>query len=152
MEGKVNDPDLILIIAGRVLDKNLKMEIEKKVHLIPNIIKKLTFVDDCDVQYLFNSSDLVVLPFKDILNSGSAMLSLTFKKPLLCPNIGSLIELKNMFPSGVVNTYDELSLQNIDHIICSSKIPSSVVLDQFNNKKLANLLKEFYLKFRLIKK
>ena len=40
-----------------------------------------------------NASDVVVLPFKDILTSGSAILAMSFGKPVITPAIGCTLDI-----------------------------------------------------------
>jgi beta-1,4-mannosyltransferase len=39
------------------------------------------------------AADLIALPYKEILNSGSAILALSFDRPILVPAAGALAEL-----------------------------------------------------------
>jgi glycosyltransferase involved in cell wall biosynthesis len=49
--------------------------------------------DDRELQYYFNSADAVVLPFSNVLNSGSLLLAMSFGKPVVAPRIGSIPEI-----------------------------------------------------------
>jgi len=40
-----------------------------------------------------NASDVVVLPFRDILISGSAILAMSFGKPVITPAIGCTLDI-----------------------------------------------------------
>lgn len=51
------------------------------------------FIDDDQLQVFFNAADFVVLPFKNILNSGSLMLAMSFGKVVVAPDIGSIKEI-----------------------------------------------------------
>ena len=44
------------------------------------------FVPDGEVQHYLLAADAVVLPFKEILTSGSAMLALSFGRPVVAPH------------------------------------------------------------------
>jgi hypothetical protein len=57
------------------------------------------------VQLLFSAADLVVLPFSDIMHSGSAILALSFNKPVLVPARGALPELQARVGAQWVRTY-----------------------------------------------
>lgn len=50
-----------------------------------------------DVQYLYRAADLAVLPYRRALNSGAAMLALTFGVPFLAPAMGGLQPLVDRF-------------------------------------------------------
>ena len=84
------------------------------------------------------------MPHKNILNSGTALLALSFLKPLFCPNTGSLKELSNLVGSNVINKYNVFSLKDIDKVMNKLKIPEKSLLEQFDNKYLSDQLKDFY--------
>lgn len=50
-------------------------------------------IPDDEVQVFMNSADIVVLPFARILTSGSAILALSFGRPVIAPRMGCLPEL-----------------------------------------------------------
>ncbi|MEM7064916.1 MAG: glycosyltransferase [Cyanobacteria bacterium P01_B01_bin.77] len=62
-------------------------------------------IDDHNVQYYFRAADLVVLPYSEVLNSGAALLSLSFDCPVLAPSIGSLAELGDHVGASWFQTY-----------------------------------------------
>ena len=53
----------------------------------------LSFIPDDQVQVYFNASDIVVLPFSRVLTSSSAILAMSFAKPVIAPRMGCLPEL-----------------------------------------------------------
>jgi len=63
-------------------------------------------IDDDELIRLLELSDLVVLPYREIMNSGSAMLALSAARPLLGPNMGSLPELQQLVGADWVRLYD----------------------------------------------
>lgn len=87
-----NSFDNYLVIAG---DPGLLLETEKQklstIH--PRIIFFWGHVPDESIQLFFKASDVVVLPYRRILTSGSAMLAFTFGRPIICPKLGTLKDL-----------------------------------------------------------
>ena len=79
-----------LIIAGNCKSKAYLNELVELINKNPRIIFKPASIDVEDVQIYMNSADIVVLPFKKIENSGSVILAMGFKKPVIAPNIGIL--------------------------------------------------------------
>jgi len=71
-----------LIIAGegdidfKILNKNIK------------VINK--FIPDSDIPFLFNSADVVVIPYTEASQSGVAYLSFAYIKPIIATSVGSL--------------------------------------------------------------
>ena len=56
------------------------------IRLIPH------FVDDGIVQYVLRAADYVVLPYKRILTSGAVALALGFGRPVIIPDLPTLLE------------------------------------------------------------
>lgn len=82
-------------------------------------------IDDHNVQYYFRAADLVVLPYSEVLNSGAALLSLSFDCPVLAPNIGSLAELGDHVGARWFQTYSgELTADHLLNAIVWAISPS----------------------------
>ena len=60
-------------------------------------------VPDAEVQVFLNAADLIVLPYRDVLTSGAAMLALSFGRGIVAPRRGCLGELER---SGAAVLYD----------------------------------------------
>jgi len=84
------DDNWLLIIAGRVMDTKYFESIKKIIK--GNIILKDQFIKEEDLQVYFNATDVVVLPFQKIENSGTVILAMSFKKPIIAPKMGVLTE------------------------------------------------------------
>lgn len=134
-----------LIIAGKANDQKLLNEVIFKTKNNKNIKLYSRFIHNDKVQFFFNSCDIVVLPFKNILNSGSIMLALSFAKPVYCPNKGSLRELNKIIGKNIINTFDKFSLNKIGTVIKKSGKSNFKNFEQFENKILSKKLKKFYL-------
>jgi glycosyltransferase involved in cell wall biosynthesis len=65
-------------------------------------VLRLEHVPEDEVTGLLAASDVVVLPFRTITTSGSAMLALAHGRPLIVPDLPALADL----PSGAVLRYD----------------------------------------------
>ena len=91
---KIN-PAIRLIIAGRPYNEAIKGEIETMVENNKNISCFLRYIPDEEVQYFFNASDAVVLPYQNVLTSGGAILALSFGKPVVIRGRGCIPELIN---------------------------------------------------------
>lgn len=84
-----------LLIAGDVQDDALGKKIQRSLRTNSSIVVATEYIAPREVSDYFLACDAVVLPFKKILTSGSALLALTFKKPIIAPNIPALTELVN---------------------------------------------------------
>lgn len=90
-----------LWIVGNPAEDSLETELSKKVTDDDNITLKLEYVPAEDVQKYMNMSDILVLPFREILNSGSVYLGMTFGLPIIAPEIGCI-------PATVSSSNEEL--------------------------------------------
>lgn len=83
-----------LVIAGRCADARYRAEIEAQIRAKPErIVFEPRYVDDTEMQYFVRAADAVVLPFKDVLTSGTAILALSFGRPVVAPGLGNLLEV-----------------------------------------------------------
>ncbi|MDP2947644.1 MAG: glycosyltransferase [Nanoarchaeota archaeon] len=87
--------DKSLIIAGESNHTNLTKQIKKEIGTNKNIMFINKFIDEDKIQLYMNSANVVVLPYKNILTSGSAILAMSFGKPLIVPTKGDLPEILN---------------------------------------------------------
>ena len=88
------EPDSRLVIVGRCTDSEYRVQIEEAIRRKPDRIAfDPKYVPDAEVQYFLRGADVVVLPFEDILTSGSAILALSFGRPVVAPRLGCLAEV-----------------------------------------------------------
>ena len=71
--------------ADRVITR---AEEDERIHVFTH-----TFFPNEDFQIYLNAADVVVLPFSQVLTSGSAIAALSFGKPVIVPALGCLPEL-----------------------------------------------------------
>jgi hypothetical protein len=72
---------------------------DNRVHL------RLEYIPDADAASYIRASDLIVLPFREILNSGSAILALALDRPILVPAKGAMTELQQFAGAEWVRLY-----------------------------------------------
>jgi glycosyltransferase involved in cell wall biosynthesis len=97
------NPKAQLIIAGQCNDEELKKHIiavQKKYPV--NLFFFSKYISDTEIQNYFNASDITVLPFRRSTTSGSALLSLSFGKPLVFRRIGNMKD----FPEAIGISYE----------------------------------------------
>jgi len=90
--GAIADPDARLLIAGRPKGAGIEERLAAAAAADPRIRLHLSFVPDAELQVWLRAADLVVLPFREILTSGSAILALSFGRPVVAPALGCLPE------------------------------------------------------------
>ena len=79
-----------LLIVGRMANEELAETIGRQVAGHEDIELVLGFVDDDRVQVYMNACDAVVLPYRNILTSGSVLLAMSFGKACIAPRAGCI--------------------------------------------------------------
>jgi glycosyltransferase involved in cell wall biosynthesis len=86
-------PAVRLVVAGGGADRALADDVRREAARDPRVVAHLAHVADADVQAYFEAADWVVLPYRDVLTSGSALLALSFGRPVIAPRRGCLADL-----------------------------------------------------------
>ncbi len=93
---ELEGPDLRLLIAGNPRVRHGVEDLTPRLRLAaaadPRIRLMLRHVPDEEIQTVLNAADAVVLPFRSILTSGSAMLAMSFGRAVVAPRLGCLPE------------------------------------------------------------
>lgn len=94
---EVNDCTLHLTIAGKAKDEEYRQYIVEYARGLPSVDLKLNFIPDSEIANLIREADLIVLPYdlKSSLNSGTAILSFSCARTVICPEIGTVSDLKH---------------------------------------------------------
>ncbi len=100
------DPDARLVIAGRFNSDEEEAATREAADGDARVRIYSGYVDAKDLQVYLNAADLVVLPFREILNSASALLALAFHRPVLVPALGAMPELQTTFGPAWVRLYE----------------------------------------------
>jgi glycosyltransferase involved in cell wall biosynthesis len=79
-----------LLIAGHTTDTSLRQTIQRQVQNIRNVSFYDDYVPDEEIQLYLKAADVVVLPYRDILTSGAAILAMSFGLPIIAPDTGGL--------------------------------------------------------------
>jgi len=110
-----------LLIAGQVFPPDSYFQSleelatgDKRIRFYPGRIA------DEDLQIYLNAADIVVLPFSRILTSSSAILALSFKRPIIIPKMGCLPELIDPNGGWLYEPGDPGSLTNCLRIAAES--------------------------------
>jgi len=101
----LND-DSHLIIAGYTSRPELRQRIEELARGQPNIHLVLRWMEGEELAALLELSDMAVLPYRTITNSGAALLALSARLPILGPNMGSIPELQQLVGTQWVRLFD----------------------------------------------
>jgi beta-1,4-mannosyltransferase len=102
----LEDAHAVLCVAGKCyLTSDEREHIEDIAARDKRIILRLEYIPDDEVAPYIRASDLVVMPFREILNSGSAVLALSLDRPILVPAKGAMTELQQFAGGEWVRLY-----------------------------------------------
>ncbi len=94
------------LITGATSSATVRTEIELLARGDDRVTLDLRHLPRTELAATFRAADLVVLPYREILNSGSALLALSLDRPVLVPNRGALAELADTVGPAWVRTYN----------------------------------------------
>jgi beta-1,4-mannosyltransferase len=98
--------DLVLAIAGKPAGDALAGEIRSAAGDDPRIVLDLAFQSDVAIASWLRAADLVVLPYRAIQNSGSAILAVSADRPVVVPALGAMRELQAAVGEDWVRCYE----------------------------------------------
>lgn len=81
-----------LLIAGKPLDDAYEQQLAKQAAETKGAILHLGFVEEHLIPIYFSAADIVVLPFENILTSGSLILAMSYSKPIIAPRSSGIAE------------------------------------------------------------
>ena len=118
------NPNLLLVIAGRTwqYDFSYYQKIIDKHSLSDYCLIHNKFIPHDEVKHYYAASDLVVLPYKRIYQSGVLMMSLSYEKAVLVSDLEPLTDLIKDNDTGFVfKSGDDYSLSSKLNNILSDK-------------------------------
>ncbi|MFW6152750.1 MAG: glycosyltransferase [Halobacteriota archaeon] len=86
-------PDTRLLVVGNPQSSQLRERILASAADDPRIEPVLEFVPDASIQTYMRATDAVVLPFRSVLTSGSAVLAMSFDRAVILPDRGCPAEI-----------------------------------------------------------
>ena len=125
-------------IVGKTSNDYLNLLQDKAKGLDINIIPE--FVSDEKLNQMILDSDVIVLPYREISQSGVLLLALFFERPIICSNLPSFREtLKSISDDFFFDSYDPKKLSDlIEKYVCNY-----FDVEQYINKLQS--IKEMYL-------
>jgi len=125
----IESQDIELWIVGNPKTDAIRKRIISKTAKDQRIHTTLEYVPDEDIQYYMNAADVLVLPYQDILNSGSVYLGLSFGKPIIAPRIGcipSSMSTKNTL------LYNPAGTKRLKNALCAAHTVDLLEISQAN--------------------
>lgn len=144
--------DATLLVAGKAAPAELEREIRDAAADDPRVVLDLRFVPDAEVPVVLAASDLVVLPYQRIQNSGSAILAASADRPVLVPALGAMAELREQLGVAWVRLYDgELTVGELRDALAwasDSDRPARADVSALDWDAIAELTLDAYDEFR----
>ena len=126
----MDDPEAILVLAGQAYDASVAAEIRDAARGHERVRLHIERVAADEVQLYFRAADLVVLPYRRIVNSGALFLALSFERPVLVPDLGNMAEHARTFGSDWVGLYEgELTSEALADAVRRARRPARAPLD-----------------------
>jgi beta-1,4-mannosyltransferase len=85
---------LRLVVAGECLDEGTRELLVREAER-GSVMFIDKFIHDDEVAKYFSACDVVCLPFTRVTGSGSALLALTYGRPIVAPRLGALMDLSD---------------------------------------------------------
>jgi beta-1,4-mannosyltransferase len=79
-----------LLIAGHFSSPQYLESVKALALRTPQVVLAPRSIPDEEMQVYLNAADCVVLPYRDVLTSGTALLALSFGRPVIAPDLGSM--------------------------------------------------------------
>lgn len=83
---ELQEPSLGLRVVGNPVSPALRARVESLVAVDPRVSATLSYVDDARLAAEIGEAELVVLPYRDMHNSGALLLALSLDRPVLVPH------------------------------------------------------------------
>ena len=111
---ELDDPALTLRVVGKPSTPALRAEVESLADADPRVSTILDHVDDGRLATEVGEAELVILPYREMHNSGALLLALSLDRPVLVPRGVVTVDLGAEVGKGWVTTFDgDLSAADI---------------------------------------
>lgn len=135
-----------LVIAGKPDNADLREELEALKGANTRLF--LRFIPDSELNVYMSAADVVILPYKAILNSGALLLALSYNRPVIAPHMGAIIDIqKNLGLQWIYGYAGELTASCLRHalIALDNSVREPICpLDNYDWDKLAASTLVFY--------
>jgi len=90
----LHDQRAVLVVAGKPWPPSEHIQsLTAMAAADPRVTLTLRHIEDDEIQTYLNASDIAVLPYRSILTPSSAVLAMSFGRPLIVPRLGCLPEM-----------------------------------------------------------
>jgi beta-1,4-mannosyltransferase len=119
---EVREPGCTLRIAGNPADAQMRTLVEQACAADPRISALLQYVQDPTLAAEISEAELIVLPYREMHNSGTLLLSLSLSRPVLVPRTPNNVALADEVGPGWVFMYEgQLTAQVVEEGLRSAR-------------------------------
>jgi beta-1,4-mannosyltransferase len=86
----LDQADVRLLVAGAPRRPGDAVRVRDAAAIDDRVTLRLEYIPGDEIEVLLNAADVVVLPFRDILTSGSMILAMSFGRAIIAPRMGCL--------------------------------------------------------------
>jgi beta-1,4-mannosyltransferase len=143
---RLHNTNVHLVLAGQAVESEPVARLEALVSQDSRIHCILRRLEDAELAALLGLADVVVLPYRAVMNSGSLLLALSAERRVVAPNLGSLPELQRIVGEDWLRLYDgAISKEHISSAIEWAGGPQAPLnMDEFRWPTIARQTLDFY--------
>jgi glycosyltransferase involved in cell wall biosynthesis len=114
---KDTDHRFILLIAGKFWheDKDYYLSLIENSGIKDKIISRFEFIPDDELPVYFSMADIVVLPYREIYQSGVLLLSMSYSKPVIASNIPGMSSIVEDGKNGWL--FESESIEDLEKVL-----------------------------------
>ena len=140
-----------LVVAGKPLDDEFRKKIRRSIGESDSILFCPRYVAEEEIQVFMNAADVVVLPYREVLTSGAAILAMSFAKACIAPRQGCLGDVLDERGAFLYESDDEDGLRGaLQEAFVNRENTSTMGLynrekvDQWNWESVGKMVCELY--------
>lgn len=140
--------DDFLLIAGNPLNEEIGEEIREKASDRDDIKLDLRFIPEEEVPTYFAACDVSVFPYRDIFNSGSVILAMSFSRVFIAPKKGSICSFDSnvnfLYKDELESAFEEIKPIKKDEMLERGKMNYQTVENGYKWDKIIGTYLELY--------
>jgi GT2 family glycosyltransferase/glycosyltransferase involved in cell wall biosynthesis len=134
------NPNTHLLIVGKQVFPYSPGFLTQKFKGVKNLRIVEGHVGDADLQWYYKASDWVVLPYKNILTSGSLLCAMSFRQPCIAPKLGMIPDILKSSKSGFTyNLQNPKGLLNAMLAACDTSLEDREIMAEAAQKTVKPL-------------
>jgi beta-1,4-mannosyltransferase len=119
---EADDEGLELLVTGGVFRESYGREL-LRANDAKNVTVRIQVLSDEELAEVIQHSAIVVLPYRDMYNSGAALLSLTLRRPILVPDSPTMRELRQEVGEHWVHLFEgELTTEHLRQAVRAAAV------------------------------